>query len=183
MKNEDNVGYTQTLPAGLTDLFGVTVEEVEPIFESNRATVRLDLLGGSVETPDRDWCDLLGGDAQMVGNYVESYKAGQGIVSRNNFGEGCAWYLGTGVSQKALNMLVEQVCAEAGVEANPFEAMEGVQVVRRFFEERPLYYILNFSGETKTLFLKNTYLDCLKEAPIEGMMDIPALGYAVLLAV
>lgn len=183
VKNEDNVGYTQTLPAGLTDLFGVTVEEVEPIFESNRATVRLDLLGGSVETPDRDWCDLLGGDAQMVGNYVESYKAGQGIVSRNNFGEGCAWYLGTGVSQKALNMLVEQVCAEAGVEANPFEAMEGVQVVRRFFEERPLYYILNFSGETKTLFLKNTYLDCLKEAPIEGMMDIPALGYAVLLEV
>lgn len=35
VKNEDNVGYTDTLPSGLTQVFGTSVEEWEPVFDHN----------------------------------------------------------------------------------------------------------------------------------------------------
>ena len=41
VKNEDNVGYTSPLPANMTEVFGVTVQEVEPVFETSRASLEL----------------------------------------------------------------------------------------------------------------------------------------------
>ncbi len=45
VKNEDNVGYTSPLPANMTEVFGVTVQEVEPVFETSRASLELHLDG------------------------------------------------------------------------------------------------------------------------------------------
>ncbi len=198
-KNEDNVGYTETLPAGLTDLFGVTVEEVEPIFESNRAAVRLDALGKYVDTLDRDWCDLLKAvpagsplagtesaefeEAEMIGNYVESYKAGTGIISRHAYGKGTAYYLGAGIGKEAMDALFDRICAEQGLSENPFPNMEGVQVVRRIWEGKALYYILNYSREEKAIPLQQPYMDCISDKTVEGMIQIPSIGYAVLLEI
>ena len=44
-KNGDNVGYTQSLPAGMQDVFGVTVQEVEPVFSECISTVRISING------------------------------------------------------------------------------------------------------------------------------------------
>ncbi len=197
-KNQDNVGYTETLPAGLTDLFGVTVEEVEPVFDSNRAAVRVDVLGEYVDTIDRDWCDLLAPvpvdsplavppagaefeEAEMIGNYVDSYKAGQGIISKHPYGKGTAYYLGTGIGKEALDALFDRICAEQGIFENPFPNMERVQIVRRIYEGKNLYYILNFSGEDKTIPLQEAYTDCLTGQTAEGRIEIPSVGYSVLL--
>lgn len=46
VKNEDNVGYTSVLPAGLTEVFGVSVEEVEPVFDDNHSSLRLCIRSG-----------------------------------------------------------------------------------------------------------------------------------------
>lgn len=182
VKNKDNVGYTQTLPAGLTDLFGVTVEEVEPIFESNRATVELKLNDRTVTTLDRDWCDLLGGSAQMLGTYTDSYKKGSGIISKNTYGKGNAYYLGVGIDAPALQALLDEVCTAAGVVKNPFEPMDKVEVVKRIHDGKELYYIMNFSGETKEIALNEKYRNCVTNEVIMGKkLVIKPVGYAVIL--
>lgn len=80
-KNEDNVGYTDSLPAGLNDVFGVTVEEVEPVFEGNRTKLKLNLGNTEQVSLDGMWSDLLKGNAKAIGTYTEDYKTGAMAVS------------------------------------------------------------------------------------------------------
>ncbi len=181
VKNEDNVGYTETLPAGLTDLFGVTVEEVEPIFSNNRANVKLTLGAEEMTARDRDWCDLLGGEADMIGVYTDSYKAGSGIVSAHTYGQGRAYYMGAGLEDEALRELLGYICDGASVERNPFPPVDRVQVSRRVMEDgSSLYYLLNFSGREVEIPLDRVYTDCVKDAQVDGSISIPAVGFAVL---
>lgn len=149
VKNKDNVGYTETLPAGLTDVFGVSVEEVEPIFAGNRSQVHLTLKDTEADSGDGMWCDLLGGTAEALGTYTSDYKKGAMIVSKNSFGKGKACYLGTNLSEKAMGGLLADLCREAGIAPNPVRAEKNVEVVHRVLDGEDYYYIFNFTaGDT-----------------------------------
>lgn len=181
VKNEDNVGYTQSLPAGLTDLFGVTVEEVEPIFEDNHAELRLMLGEQEVTTSDEGWCDLLGGSAEMIGTYTDTYKAGSGIVSRNTYGDGYAYYIGTGISEDAMRGLLGQICTEASVKKAPFEIPEQVEVVRRSWKGKNCYYFINFAQKRVEIPLTEVYRNLITEEEVRDSLIMDAQGFAFLM--
>ena len=120
-KNGDNVGYTQSLPAGMQDVFGVTVQEVEPVFSECISTVRISINGQEMESKDQYWCDLLDGTAKMIGTYADTYKKGCGVISENNFGKGKAYYVGTGLEPEVFARLLDEISKKAGVSKIPFE--------------------------------------------------------------
>ena len=115
VKTVDNTGYTESLPAGLTDVFGVTVQEVEPIDSGTVSSLELKLSGEPILAQDHYWSELLGGTAEMKGVYTEDYKKGQGVISRNAYGKGHAWYMGTMPEKQAFTPLIEEVSREAGL--------------------------------------------------------------------
>ena len=181
-KNEDNVGYTLSLPAGLTDVFGVCVSEVEPIFDSNHAGIRLTLGEESLETTDLYWCDLLEGEAKPLGVYTDTYKKGSMIVSEHGFSKGKACYLGTGLKDAAMRRLLAYVCSQAGVEKDPFLLPEKVTCAKRVYEGKTLYYFFNFNQEERSISLNGTWQDVL-QGSITDTVTLGANGYAVLLEV
>ncbi len=174
VKNMDNVGYTEPLPAGLDNLFGVTVQEVEPVFAANGTDVHMALPGVDLSTHDLYWSELLGGTAEMVGRYAGGYKAGCGMLSRNLVGKGSAWYLGCGLPMDALTALLGALADGAGVHRAPFTACETVEVVTRVHEGTPIYYLFNFCSRealmpcarpVKDALTGETYSDTLPIAP------------------
>ena len=178
VKNEDNVGYTDTLPAGLTDLFGVTVEEVEPVFPQNVTCLELTTEGEPVCTQDGYWSELLGGNAEMIGRYAEDYKKGQGVVSYRKEGDGAAYYVGTGLPENALQAFLRFVCKKCGIPSPPFACEPGVEAVRRQLDGKEVYFLFNFTGRAQRVAFPGRFANHVDGACYNGSMEIEKNGFA-----
>lgn len=181
VKNEDNVGYTESLPAGLTDLFGVTVQEVEPIFADNHANVSIKIHEKELASEDNGWCDLLDGSAKMAGVYTDTYKAGCGIISENAYGEGMAYYVGTGVSEEAMRTLLAEICRKNEVCKIPFEIPEKVEVVKRSWMGEACYYLVNFTQAEVKMEVNGKYRDMVTDTLVDQVLVMQPQGFALLI--
>lgn len=181
VKNEDNIGYTKTLPAGLTDVFGITVEEIEPIFADSHMKVRLTLDEAAYDTMDAKWSELLAGEAAMLGSYIEGYKNGHGTISQHQYGEGTAYYIGTDVDDEAMCALLAQIAAAAEICPNKVSVPDKVEVVRRVYEGKDLYYVINFSGKEAQITYTGSYTDCLSGKVYADGCSVDAYSVSVLL--
>lgn len=78
VKNEDNLGYTVPLPANLTDVFGITVQEVEPVFETSTSLeIHLDQLKRDMESIENE-----AGTAASVGTTASADTAASTATGR-----------------------------------------------------------------------------------------------------
>lgn len=180
VKNSDNIGYTESLPAGLTDLFGISVQELEPVFPQNHTLLQLDLNGKALSSRDSLWSELLEGPAQLPGHYTETYKAGSGVISCQSCGKGTAWYVGTGLEPEAMNSLVASLCDAAGLRRCPIRRPACVEAVSRDYHGASLYYLFNFSGEPQEISFDGDLLDVLTDSRCSGHCEVAPHGYAVL---
>ena len=139
--------------------FGITVNEVEPVFASNSAKVTVKMPGGETQTiRDGSWCDLLEeakgqeGTVEMAGVYADSYKAGRGVISRHPYGKGTAWYIGTEIEEPAMQKLLSDICKEAETNRFPFAVPEKVEAVQRSLGGKHYDYLTNFTFPRQWIF-------------------------------
>lgn len=179
VKNEDNVGYTESLPAGLTDVFGTVVEEVEPVFKSNQSGVHLNL--GKVQAVSKDgmWCDLLSGTAKSIGTYREDYKKNAMVVGENDFGKGKACYLGTDLEDEVLKALFHHLCQAAQIQRNPIQSRQKVEVIHRVLNGDDYYYVFNFAAQDTEVDVEVPVYDYLKHCTYENKIPLERNGFTV----
>lgn len=181
VKNEDNIGYTETLPAGLTDLFGVSVEEVEPVFDSNHTELKIEDCDLKLETKDGMWSELLTGSAKMIGAYTKDYKKGSGVISSNSYGKGHSYYIGTDIEQASLKLLLSDIAAKAGVKGNAISGGNKVDIVRRRLQESYVYFIFNFSAAECEILLPVNTRDYFTGKELDGLKKIEQNGFLIVL--
>lgn len=179
-KNEDNVGYTDSLPAGLNDVFGVTVEEVEPVFETNRTKLKLNLGNAVLESSDGMWSDLLEGNAKAIGTYTQDYKTGAMAVSEHTYGKGTSCYLGTDVDDESMMQLFAYFCQKAGIEKNPVCPKKKVEVIHRRQDGVDYYYVINFTAKNTSLLLEEPMEDVLNHCTYQQEVPLDRNGFALL---
>ncbi len=148
VKDYDNVGYDVSLPAHLTDVFGTVVSEVEPVFESSRATIDL----GFAKSVNRHWIDELEPcGAEVIGTFIDTYRKGKVIVTKNRYNNGTAYYMGTMPEDDAFKSLLEKIVKEAGIDTVPFSFPECCTVVTRTGDKKTYYYVFNYGKEEVTV--------------------------------
>lgn len=128
--------YHDNLPHGLTDCFGMTYNQWT---RPSAAAV-----GGA---PAEHWIELLRPDtAETVASYEHKYWSLYAAVTRNDFGKGHAWYVGTMVDINILKLYVLRAARDAGVEIPVFRfpvvVRSGVNAAGK-----TLWFIMNYSDE------------------------------------
>ncbi len=173
VKNKDNTGYKESLPAGLTDLFGVTVEEVEPVFDINKTNLRLKLEDQELIVQDVMWSELLSGRAKMIGTYCEDYKDGCGVISENLYGQGRAYYLGTALDQTAMSQLFTYITNKCNILPNAIRSDKKLEVVKRYLDGKEVYFLFNFEGSEIAVSGLKGFIDYLtgESIPDEIMIE------------
>lgn len=191
VKNEDNVGYTTPLPAGLTELFGSTVKEVEPVFDDNHTKLRLCLESyealchmeetedNLMDTCDGMWSELLGGVSETLGSYTEDYKEGEKVVSAYTCGRGRAYYVGTDLEPEAYRVFLKGVLKEAGVHRSLVEREEGVELVTRFEEGKEYLFLFNFTARETEVKLPEGCMDYLTDRKLAEKCSIGRNGILI----
>lgn len=127
-------------PGAFRELLGVVVEEVHPLLAGQ--TVRLD--DGTTASLWTE--DLRTTTAKPVAHLADGPLAGTPAVTRNEHGDGTAWYVGTHLAPEAAAALVRSVATEAGVAPSPGAGRE-VEVVRRAADDRSFLFVINHTQD------------------------------------
>ncbi len=145
VKGQDgNCIMGQYLPTVFRRLAGCYVEEYDPIGEAKQ-----NLQMGEKEYTITGWCDLLVlEEAEAVATYGDHYYKNWPAITRNAFGKGKAYYLGTIGEKQLYRDLLTKIFAEADiatVEGLPC----GVELCSRGNETEEYVFLFNNTEEEK----------------------------------
>ncbi len=144
----DNVhlgGY----PGPLRRLAGVWVEEIDALAPEQFNQVVMDS-GESCKCGLV--CELMHLEgAESLGTYGDDFYKGMPAVTRNSFGKGHVYYVGTHMEEAGLDRILDKAAAEAEVES-VVSGGEGLEIVcRKTKEGKKLYFVMNFGEQERTL--------------------------------
>ncbi len=144
----DNVhlgGY----PGPLRRLAGVWVEEIDALAPEQFNQVVMDS-GESCKCGLV--CELMHLEgAESLGTYGDDFYKGMPAVTRNSYGKGHVYYVGTHMEEAGLDNILDKAAAEAEVES-VVSGGEGLEIVcRKTKEGKQIYFVMNFGEQERAL--------------------------------
>ncbi len=157
-------------PGAFRDLLGIRVEEFAPLRHSEH--VRLST-GGTGDV----WTEHLHVDgAESKADYLDGQLPGVPALTRNDFGQGSAWYVATRLDQATIGSVVEQVLLDA--EVRFAESIPGLERVRRVAEDgRSWTFLINHNVVPVSVECAGHEL--LTAADVHGSLLVAPGGVAV----
>ncbi|GAC1655354.1 MAG: beta-galactosidase [Candidatus Dormibacteraceae bacterium] len=154
-------------PAPFRDVLGVRVEDFLPLAVS--ATQRLRFTGGPAGAAGQVWSELIEtAGAEVVATFAGGELDGRPAITRNQFGRGAAYYLGTRLDPGSMAMLLRRAWTEAGV-SPVLEAPAAVEAVRRLGPDgRAFLFLLNHSEESVEVDAPAATVDLITGQPQAG---------------
>ena len=143
----DNVhlgGY----PGPLRNLTGIWVEEIDALAPEQSNTL---CFADGTQALCGLLCDVIHLEgAASLADYTSNFYASSPAVTKNNFGKGTVFYIGTQLEQNGLKKVLDQVTTASGVKPI-IDTETKLEIVCRSAEDKDYYFILNLTGETLTL--------------------------------
>ena len=175
IKDENNLGISDTYPCGLTDLFGIEVQEFEPIHKDvNEQNVIL----ADRQIPAIHWIeDIKCITAEPVALTADGHRKGHCAISRNRFGSGIAYYLGTFFEHSSLKQLIGEIANDAGV-TSPISPAFGTDIQILTDESGKDYiFIFNYLMEETKIQINGVFKDILSDSIVSDEITLPPKGY------
>ncbi len=149
----DNVhlgGY----PGPLRQLAGIWVEEIDALAPGQSNTLRF---ADGVEGTCQLLCDIIHlENAVSLADYTSNFYASSPAMTRNAFGQGTVFYIGTQPERNSLKKVLDQVTQCADIKS-VIEEDTRLEVTCRKADDKCFYFIINLTGET--LPLPQTFTD------------------------
>lgn len=109
-------------PGALRELLGLRIEEFRPLRGGEHVEIGV---GGSPPVYGTIWTDEITLEsATSIADYLSGPAAGRPAITRNQFGDGSAWYFSTELDVDALGILLSAPFEEAGVVPHPLADAE-----------------------------------------------------------
>ena len=157
-------------PGAFAELLGIRIEEFFPLRAAE--AVQLNAFGSG--TLFSELGRSVG--ASVLAQYTTGPVAGSPAVTRNAFGGGAAYYVGTNLEPGGLDELLEGILEEAEVVAVT-DAHADVEVVRRSDGERSWLFVINHSDADARLTVAGVEL--ISGDTVDGTLRVPAGSVAV----
>ena len=139
----DNV-YLGGYPGPLKDMAGIWAEEIDALAPEQKNTIRFK---DGTESACSMLCDIIHLEgAESIADYSSDFYAGTPAVTKNCYGKGKVYYIGTRLEESALDKLLENIVREAAVESLVTEQTPLEVTVRKSGEDT-YYFLMNFSRE------------------------------------
>ena len=169
--DQDDLCFLGGFPGPLREALGIWVEETDGLYDGETNGIRMDGAVYSCST----LCDLIHAEtAQVAGTYEKDFYAGRPCVTRNDFGDGAAWYIATRPDAAFLDAFYSEALEAAGVAPLLPELPAGVQAASR----GDVLFVMNFSGRPASVTLPEG-TDVLTGKPVGGEVELPVNGIAV----
>lgn len=143
----DNV-YLGGYPGPLRGLAGIWAEEIDALAPEQTNEVRF-ADGTSVSC--RIVCDLMHTEtAVSLAEYATDFYAGMPAVTKNAFGSGFTYYIGTDMDETGIAKVLDLAMADGGV-SPVLEGAAPLEITCRSSEDALYYFVMNFTDTPAAL--------------------------------
>jgi beta-galactosidase len=179
--DEHDIAPDTGFPHDLTDLFGLEVQEFDPIPPEEENVLNFK---GAFPTTHlhtaRIWCDLIEPrECEVLATFGRDFYAGRPALTTNAYGAGRAIYVGFMSGQAFYGDLVNwlrQLCGVAALLKVP----ENVEVSVRQRDDTRIYFLLNHQSTPVRITFYKPMHDYLTANTFTGNYDLPPHGVLVL---
>ncbi|MFP4136144.1 MAG: beta-galactosidase trimerization domain-containing protein [Candidatus Acetothermia bacterium] len=183
IKDFDNHVTDETFPGRLSEMFGIEIHEFSPVNEKpevSLASLRED--GESYSAVD--WVDCIETkEAESLADYEKGWPADKGFagVSRNEYGEGVAYYVGLAGEEDLYSDLISYLLENTDVESI-LSSPENVEVRERVDPETgaKLVFMVNHSPEQKSVSVDGNYWDLISSKTVTEDTELEGFGVMIL---
>ena len=160
--SETDTAFPLDVPGPLGTLAGVRVDETDALAPEVVNRVRLAAPGApEAEVSARHVFDLVQPqNAVPVGHYLDEFYAGTAAVTRNEFGDGDAWYVGACLDDDGIDWVVRRALERHGL-VGPFAQAEGVEHTVRQVDGRRYDFVLHHGAEPVPVVIPHDGVDLL----------------------
>ncbi|MGI6497143.1 MAG: beta-galactosidase [Kiritimatiellia bacterium] len=182
VKDETSLCHERTLPGLLSDVLGIAIEEYSTIPEAEGTPV-----AGGKDFPGRFTAERYADyvkprAASALASFEAWYLKCFAALTRNAYGKGVAWYVGTVVREPEFyDRLMAEAIASAGVKPLlPATAPLGVEVSCREGGGRKLLFVVNHTQEPVEVAVPAGKTDLLSGGKTGETLALDRYGVAVL---
>jgi beta-galactosidase len=180
IKDRDNAFTMDTIPIGLTNLFGVELDSFQtyqPPSATNNA-IRFDD-GGAV--PVDVFAEVLRPiSADIIGRWDRDYLKDSPAITEHRFEKGRAIYYGSLFNLEAARRLIRRYADETGLKPLLEGVPAQVEVTCRTKGQIDFYFLLNHGDSPVTVNVGNGFVDIFSGKPAEANLTLGAFDYRVL---
>jgi len=180
VKDESNLCRERVLPGLLGEVCGVRIEEYEalPPNVKPRLLPCADVSGSFTSVLYADWITPAG--AEVLFRYDEDYLSPYAAVTRNTFGDGIAYYVGTICEERSFyDTLISEALKKASVES-VVVSPENVEVGIRQKDGDRYVFLVNHGQEPATVGLPFEGEELLTNIRVADSITLNGHGIAVI---
>ena len=136
-------------PGPLKEVLGIWIEETDALYaeEENSIIITDNTLGLKEKYSCHFLCDLLHTvTAKPIGIYDENFYKGMSVLTKNAYGNGNAYYIGTEPDDVFLSDFTGKICEEAGIKPL-YKAFKNVEVTCRKSPKAEVVFVINHNEE------------------------------------
>jgi beta-galactosidase len=180
VKDFTSLCFDRTLPGLLAPALGIRIEEYDAL--PNEVTANL------IGTPSfaateaaESYVDFVQSNgAEVLAKYEPWYLKEFAALTRNRFGKGVGWYLGTLVKQPVFyDRLIDRLLADAKI-TPAVKAPEGVEASVRESPDRKVLFLINHLEEAKTVSVPEGKKNLLAGGQTGPSLELAPNGVAVI---
>lgn len=144
-------------PGKLRDILGIWIEESDALLEGEENSF---VYKGNMY-PAKVLCDLMHLEgAQALSVFEKDFYQGMPVITKNLFGQGCAYYIGTRSNSEFYHKFLEDIFSEANI-AETVVTPKGVEAAIRVKGNREVLFLMNHNKESERVTLNEDYRDLL----------------------
>jgi beta-galactosidase len=165
-------------PAPFREMLGLVVEEHVPYSETQSNTL---CTNDGKQFESSFWSDVIYlKGAQALATYEQEYYAGSPAITRNQFGTGAAFYVGTAPDRHGMEWLLDEACKTAGINGIVSNLPAGVELVHRTDGAQTWLFALNYSNEEVTIPLDRAGYDVLTGMRLDTSLRLAPMDLAII---
>jgi len=180
IKDRDNAFTMQTIPIGLTNLFGVELDSFQTYQPPSAPSNAVHFDDGAT-TPVDVFAEVLHPTtARVIGRWQGDYLKNSPAATEQQFGQGKAVYYGSLFNLEAARQLIGRYAREAGLKHLLEGVPEQVEVTCRSKGPADFYFLLNHADSPITVNAGEGFVDALSGEPADSSLTLGPFDYRVL---
>ncbi|SEF56430.1 beta-galactosidase [Eubacterium ruminantium] len=147
-------------PGKLKDILGIWVEESDALPEGEENS----FIYNGKQMPARVLCDIIRPEgAEVLARYDKDFYKGEAVITKNSFGKGKAYYMGSCSDEEFYDSFIGDIAAEKGIKGimDSQEEFDMLDITRRYSEEKAYTFIINHREDGRSAVLDMDGTDIL----------------------